>query len=480
LKATTIARAGLVAAVALVAAILLTGGSKGYELKLRMDNTDGLKDGSPVTIGGVRIGTVKVDVDVHAQQAVATLEIQDRFKPIGEDTRATIVAQNVLGQKQVQLTKGSAAKPAASGFVVPGAQIVTGTDLDRVLSVLDADTRTRLAIFLNEAGTAFTGRRQDVSATLRDIATAVRNTNPTLAELAADNAQLEQLVQTGDRYVAEVTRRKADVTELIDRVGQAAVTGSTKRTQLRATLAGAPAALRTLRAFLAELRATTKPLGPAARQLSAASAPLRTALDQVDPVTKAASPALRTATSVAPTLEQLAQRATPVLKRAVPTLQAVRQTVATDLPPITKLTDRSIANVLAVVQNWAAAIQFRDGASHIFRGEASVAPDALESILRRVTPDAPAAKTGAKGKEAAKDGAPAGGSAPPPSPSAAGKPQLALPKTLKLPGLPAIPLPDVGKVVQDTLGALTGQQGTAPKPDGRAGVSALLDYLLGQ
>ncbi|MCW3041272.1 MAG: Mammalian cell entry related domain protein [Solirubrobacterales bacterium] len=473
MKAVTLSRVALLAALALVAVMLFTGGKDTYDLKLRMDNTGGLKNGSPVTLGGVRVGLVKVGVDTKASQAVVTLRIQDRFKPIGRDTRATIVAQNVLGQKQVQLTKGSASLPADSGFTIPRSHIVTGTDLDRVLDVLDTDTRTRLAIFLNEAGTALTGRRQDLSDALRDVGPAIGDADGVLRQLADENASLERLVQTGDRYVADVTRRKADVVQLIDRVGQAAVTGSTKQAQLRATLANAPGALQSLRGFLAELRATTTPLGPAARQLSAVALPLRTTLDRVQPFTSAARPALKTATDVAPTLVQLATQATPVLRKAGPALSALRTTAGTDLPPITKLTDRSFNNILAVLENWAGAIQFRDAASHIFRGEASVAPDALKSVIDRLAPRAKATK--AKRRPSADGGSQAGAPAPAaPAPSRPSVPG----KTLQLPGLPPITLPDVGKTVGGIVSGLTGQ--AAPKPGSPKDATSLLDYLMGK
>lgn len=480
MKAATLSRVALIAGAVLVAVILLTGNGDSYDLKLRMANTSGLKNGSPVTIGGVRIGSVKVGVDTKADDAVVTLKIQDKYKPIGRDTRATIVAQNVLGQKQVQLTKGSADQPAASGFTVPSDHIVAGTDLDRVLDVLDADTRTRLAVFLNEAGTALTGRKQDLSDGLRDLGPAIDNAGSVLQQLADSNASLEQLVQTGDRYVASVTRRKADVVKVIDRVGQAAVTGATKQAQLKATLANAPGALQTLRGFLAELRTTTTPLGPAARQLSAVALPLRSALDQVQPFTAAARPALKTATSVAPTLEQLAARATPVLRKAGPTLTALRTTAGTDLPPITKLTDRSIDNILAVLENWAGAIQFRDAASHIFRGEASIAPDALQSVIDRLAPKTAAAKKARKSKPS-RPTPKQGGAAPAPSkPSAPTTKPLVPGKTLQLPGLPPITLPDVGKTVTGVLGDLTGQRQTQPKQESPKDTAALLDYLLGK
>lgn len=378
----TIARVALLAAAALVATVALTGRERPYTLQLRMANADGLKNGSPVTIGGVRIGKVHVSVDVRGHVAVARLEIERRYAPLGRDTSAQIVAQNLLGQKQVQLT--STGRDAPSGFVVPAARITPATDLDRVLDVLDAPTRARLAIFVNEAGAAFTGRREDFSTFLRDIAPAIGNANQVVGQLADDNVALGRLVATSDRYVATVTRRRADVVRLVDRFGQAAVTGATKRAQLRATLAQAPGGLHTLQAFLAALRRTTRPLRPAARELAAAAAPLRGTLDQLGPFTTAATPALRRAVGVAPTLTTLADEATPVLRKAAPTLAALRQTAQTDLPPVLDVTDKALNNTLAVVDNWSGAIQYRDSLSHVFRGEASISPDLLNSVVERL------------------------------------------------------------------------------------------------
>ena len=72
-----------------------------------------------------------------------------------------VAAQNFLGQKRVQLDPGDAATPAPSGYEVPAENVTTPTDLDQVLNVLDADTRTRAMVLLNEAGAAVLGRRVD-------------------------------------------------------------------------------------------------------------------------------------------------------------------------------------------------------------------------------------------------------------------------------------------------------------------------------
>lgn len=436
----TVARTALLGAVALVAAIVLTRGSDPYTVDLRMANAGGLKDGSPVTRGGVKIGKVDVDVDTKADVAVAHLRIDDRYAPLGRDLTAQIRAQNLLGQKQVQLTSSGPAAP--SGTVIPAARVTPAIDLDRVLDVLDGDTRARLAIFVNEAGTAFTGRRGDFSRFLRDIAPAIGNANQLVAQIADDNAELGRLVVQSDRFVSTVARRRDDVVHLVDRLGAAAETGATKRAQLRATLAQAPGGLRTLRTFLAELRRTTAPLRPAARQLTAAAAPLRSTLDEVAPFTAAATPALGRAVDVAPTLTKLAAKATPVLRSAAPTLHVLRATTGIDLPPVLDTTDRALNNTLAVIDNWSGAIQYRDGLGHVFRGEASITPDMLNSIVERLL----AKQDRGRGK-ARKPARPA-----PKAPSV----------TLPRPAVPAPPtVPGVVKTVTD-------------------GTKDLLDFLLGR
>jgi virulence factor Mce-like protein len=476
MKSSLVAPFALVAAAVLVVVILISGGEDPYVAKLRMANAGGLKDGSPVTVGGVTVGKVDVDVDVPGDVAVAELRIQKKFAPIGRDASATIVAQNLLGQKSVQVAPGDAkGDPAPDGFVIPVGRITEATDLDRVLSVLDADTRARLAIFVNEAGTAFTGRRADFNKFLRDIAPAIANGTDLVRELGADNQRLKALLGQSDRFVAAMEDRRDDVVRFVDRVGEAAEAASGKRVELRQTLAQTPGALGTLRAFLTELRKASRPLGPAARRLSASSTPLRQALDQLEPFRAAAEPALETARSVAPTLERLAVKATPVIRSAAPTAAALRKLSADELPPITTLTDRSLNNTLAVVDNWAGAIQYRDRLSHIFRGEASFALDAIVSAVERISPTP--VKTKTRERTARK---------PAQSPAAPGLGQAPKLPSVKLPGLPEVPLPGLPKVIQDTVGGvLKGLAGTgsgsrsgsserAPEAD----LTNLFDFLM--
>jgi virulence factor Mce-like protein len=453
--------------------VIISGGEKPYTAKLRMENASGLRDGSQVTIGGIVVGKVRLKLDKPAGRVVAELQIDDKHQPLPQSTTAAIVAQNVLGQKQVQLTTDSGGTPAPSGFVIPASRTTKTTDLDQLLNVLDANTRTRLEILINEAGQAFTGRRADFSRFLRVLPANMVDVTSLLEQLNQDNTALDRLVATGSRYVHQTTARRKDLVRLLDRVGQTSTTIAARRQELRSTLASAPAFLSNARSFLAQLRQTTGPLNSAAVKLTATAKPLDEALTQISPFEKAARPTLQAAVKVAPDLERLAAGATPVIKQAAPTLTALRSVASGDLPAVTRTVDRSVDNILAVLENWSRVVQFRDGLGHVFRGEASIAPDALASAVSRLTPTAAATNKTTKtttpttsNPAATKPGAAAAPSAKPKLPDA-------VKKTTDV----------VDSVLDDLLGKLARRPSpkTPDTPSSAPGPSAssLLDYLLG-
>ena len=478
-------RLALGAVVVLLAALVLTGGEDPYVVDVRMANANGLRDGSPVTIGGVKIGKVRMEVDPARDDVIAHLEIDPDKGPVGRDVKAVIAAQNLLGQKQIELQPGDTADPAPDGYAITERRVTQATDLDRVLSVLDGNTRARLAIFVNEFGAAVTGRKADFHRILQELQPAIAQGTNLVAELADDNAQLGRALESADRFVAEATDRRGDVTRAIDRFGQAATAGAQRRAELRATLAGAPAALGTLQRLLGELERTTTPLRGAAQQVRASAQPLRGVLVQLEPFRASAAPALRTARDVAPDLTAVARRSTPVLSEARTTARLLTQVSSEDLPVVSEIVDRALDNALAVLGNWAGAIQYRDRLSHIFRGEASVGMDTVVSLLERLERGAGASRSEARAsaRQAARAlaqrrpdaGRPAAGaSAAPVSPAAA--PSTAGPAKDAVRGA----VSGVEGFVDGVVGRLSGGREAPPRPRSGGSPDALLDLLLGQ
>ena len=458
-----IAGAALVATVVITVLVLAAGGGdQPYSVRLALDNASGLRTGSDVTIGGVKAGTVSVHLGAH-DNVVADLKLDRSQAPVGKDASAAITAVNFLGRKRVELDKGNTGDPAPSGFVIAPARVTTSTDLDQVLDVLDANTRARLTILINEAGRALGGRRADVSRLLAELPHSMARATALLGALVSDNHTLAHLLTGSDRFIAQIARERKGLARMIDVAGQTGTTVSARRADLRRTLAQAPGTLATLQRFLNDLRATTVPLGPAARDIAATAPALSATLAQVDGFRRAAEPALAEATEVAPQLTRLALGATPVLRRATPAAGALADFGAA-LPPLSRALDHSTDNILAVVENWARAIQFRDGLSHVFRGEASMTPDALRSIVDRLTRKATRPRAS--------------------RPAARSEHSPATPRELPTLHAPRLDetLDGVGKGVSDAVRGVT-RRLLAPKPpasrnDDQAGTRRLLDYLL--
>ena len=90
-----------------VSNIASIGDNKGYTLTAHFDNIGGLKVRAPVTIGGVRIGRVTgVGFDEQTYQAVVTLQIEDKYRRLPEDSSASIFTAGLLGEQYVALEPG--------------------------------------------------------------------------------------------------------------------------------------------------------------------------------------------------------------------------------------------------------------------------------------------------------------------------------------------------------------------------------------
>ncbi|MCW3041155.1 MAG: Virulence factor Mce family protein [Solirubrobacterales bacterium] len=445
-----------VAALATLATLRVGDGGDGYRIRVQAGDAAGLRKNFLVKIAGAPVGKV-VDVQLDkADHAVAVLQLDEEVGPIGTDARAAVRASNLLGEKYVDLTPGNAdLRPASSGFEIPRARTTTPSDLDDVLSVLDADTRVALSAFLVSQGQALVGRGRDLGTTLLRLPPTLDAVGLLVNGLALHNRALGQLVERSDRILATAAPQRSALGRLVASADGAFGSLASRRTALGQTVQRAPGAIRQLRSTLVQLERTAVPLRPAARGLKATAQPLTATLRALPAFTAAARPTLRTARSVAPTLERLGRQAAPVVIRLRPAAASLR-TFATALRPVSSLLDNSIGDTLGVMQGWARAIQNRDNVGHVFRVSVELGGDAVNTLNQFVK--SPPARSALR-RPAANAGSVPG--APTVTPAAPERrlPQLSLPKVIA----PKLPLPNI----------------TAPGQLG-SGLGGLLDYLMGR
>jgi phospholipid/cholesterol/gamma-HCH transport system substrate-binding protein len=97
----------------------LAGNSDGYAVTAKFDNIGDLKEGSPVTMAGVRIGRVEsIRFDPKDFKAAVKLRIEKQYSEIPEDSDASIQTAGLLGGKYIGIGPGG-----SETFLKDGGQI---------------------------------------------------------------------------------------------------------------------------------------------------------------------------------------------------------------------------------------------------------------------------------------------------------------------------------------------------------------------
>ena len=88
---------------------------QGYEVSAQFDSVAGIRDGSDVRIGGVKVGTIVSEtLDPNTFLANVQISIDNAYK-LPEDTVAKIVSVGLLGDKFMALVPGGAEQTIPPG-----------------------------------------------------------------------------------------------------------------------------------------------------------------------------------------------------------------------------------------------------------------------------------------------------------------------------------------------------------------------------
>jgi len=78
-----------------------------YDVMARFDNIGGLKERSPVRMGGVLIGRVSdISLDIDSLSPVVTMSIFMEYNQLPTETSASILTAGLLGEQYLSLTPG--------------------------------------------------------------------------------------------------------------------------------------------------------------------------------------------------------------------------------------------------------------------------------------------------------------------------------------------------------------------------------------
>jgi phospholipid/cholesterol/gamma-HCH transport system substrate-binding protein len=175
----------------------------------RVSEAGGLAEGDPVRLNGAKVGQVD-DVRLDGEQVVVEFSIDDVGR-LGEDTRASVSAETVLGTKFLGL------HPAGPGRMQPGSEI----PLERTSSPYDVtdalSTLTRKSADIDKEG--LTRALDTVSTTLKDtpvpLRSALDGVNRVSQTIATRDAALRELLAHAQRVTDLLAKRSGDIVTLV-------------------------------------------------------------------------------------------------------------------------------------------------------------------------------------------------------------------------------------------------------------------------
>ena len=275
----------------------------GYEIRATFDNVSGAVEGEDVKIAGARVGVIK-ELDVTPEKkAIAVLEIEEPgFAPFRADAKCTVRPQSLIGEKFVECDPGRSDQPeleeipegedGAGQAELPLDRTSSPVDLDLINNIMRLPYRERLAILINEFGTALAGRGAELNEVIHRANPALRETDEVLKILASQNRTLARLATEGDQALGPLARERAHVGNFIVKANETAQASAERRGELSQTFEKLPRFLSELKPTMEDLGALSDEMTPVIKDLGDAAPDLNRFILALGPFSRQSVPSL--------------------------------------------------------------------------------------------------------------------------------------------------------------------------------------------
>jgi virulence factor Mce-like protein len=170
---------------------------KGYRVKAEFSTAAQLVQGDDVTIAGLRVGKVDWVAPAGDGGAAAMLLLHTQYAPLYRDAHAVVKSKNLLGETYVELQRGSPGSgPLPDGGAISRDNTLTPVEIDRILDVLDQDTRDRLVLLINNLGEATAGNGANMNASAGDLKVLAQALQQIAAAVTAESGDLDTLISS--------------------------------------------------------------------------------------------------------------------------------------------------------------------------------------------------------------------------------------------------------------------------------------------
>jgi phospholipid/cholesterol/gamma-HCH transport system substrate-binding protein len=368
-------------ALLIAVATLSACGSDGDTVTARFVSAAPLVEGNQVKLKGIVVGTID-SLRVRNGFAEVTMTLDPEAMPVHNDATFTIRPASLLGERYVDLDRGSAGAPMLDrSRVVPISQTATNVGLDDMMNTMDDPAGEGLAMLVDTLGNGVSGNGADVDKTITGLAPNMKEIQALTAVLKNHNELLGRLVEDSEPIVGALADQDG---QTLDRLVGAsdAVLGVTADHQedLERTLDKLPDTLKVGRKTLAALSDTADEATPTLDALEPFTDDLPEISNEMEDFADALDPALATSQPLLDAADELlreARRPADDLRIGSPELAATVGGTKTLVNGLTINRDK----VFTFIRNWALNTNGFDGISHYWRIVVTVHPDSWTALL---------------------------------------------------------------------------------------------------
>ena len=313
-----------------------------YDLTATVPDASGLVRGNDVRIGGKRVGIVST-IDAGPDESgapVARLELklEQRARPLLDDTLARVRPRSTLGLKYLELTPGRRGAEIPAAGEIPAENGLPTVELDEAINTFDAATRRATQRVLDEAGSGLAGRGVDFNALLEEAPPLLRRFERVAANLSDRRTNLRGFVRGADLTVSELALSAPRLGPLVEAADTTAGAFSNTRDELAEGIHELPPTEAVATSALAASRPVLRDAAILAREIRPGTRVLDTAGERLHEALEVGIPVLRRTTALSDRLED--------------TLESVRE-LSSD-----PLTSTTLERLLAVVNSTKPTLDF--------------------------------------------------------------------------------------------------------------------------
>jgi phospholipid/cholesterol/gamma-HCH transport system substrate-binding protein len=276
--------------------------------------------GQTVRVSGVQIGEIG-EVELEDGRAVVELKIEPEYEGLVTD-RATALLRPKTSLKDMflELDPGRG-RPLEEGETLSVSQAIEDVHPDRILQMLDADTRDYLRLLVAGAGLGLKDRGPDLREIFRLFEPTHRDIARVNTAVSTRRASLRRLVRSLRLLSGELAGREDELAQLVSSASRVFRAYASEDENISAAVRELPTALRQTTDTLGEVERLAEVLGPASERLRPVARALGRSQVALRPLAREATPLL-------------AERIRPLVREARPVVRQLRP-AAQDLAEVT-------------------------------------------------------------------------------------------------------------------------------------------------